>query len=1031
MFESAIVFLSLIFTYDLFAQSAESAVNELKVLSQQNNCDPTSRCIIVGENSILVGTSSVDGNIHQILQEENKCVDNSTCAHFGEEPFIPGNKVALGVSSSGGSSTASDLSIDSEQKLNHVNECTNMRGTIILSEFGTLIFGCVTGNRNLIQIGESVSTGSISNVANVSTDTQQIIDVSQECTNGSELGDCPAGGTNDIIMGTSGFGGSSHIDTADLESKQNIDVQKNCDSLAVLEIFCSTQPNNLVSVGRASFGGTSNANNVKLVSDQEITEVVNCHLLLGFCAILANNDIVLDSVSNVNVEINQKSDQEMDCNDKNHTNCDASANNVLSIGGLGLPGVISTVSNLDLNLDEKWQQEIKCADAITFGICSSGGINLVEIGGPPNFGEGTVTVDNLKAELSQTVDQNAECGETSVFFCGNVLANRIILGESSGGFFDLFDNSTISNIDIVVAQSTFQENKCSGGEGVSCSNGINENEVNIAGDSTATTARSSTVSDLHAHMEQNILASNECKNDTGCSNDGDNTVDIARTSDIFRCCAVEANTVMNVQDVNSDIEQTLFQSNDCSDNLPATQPTESGDACVNNMRNLVSIGSTMTSFGFIDPFAAHIDVSDIDANIVQIAEQNNNCHDNTNCFGNNARNRVEIGTFSALDFTADETEVTVTLSEIIADGKQEVKQESTCNDAPLFQSCGNIGDNRILIGSPSAFGSSVNISKISLGTDQSLLQENTCKDNIICRNNAGNRISVGSGGSTGSPGLETLSNIQQDSDQEILQTNKCEDGDGVTECKSNGQNIFNTYGNSESNRGPDATPISVFSTQSVYQANRCEDGSECNKEALNSANITQAGASSVSTDLDEGKEGSTNRVTLHQLSEQNDNCSLGSTCVDSSSNSVTFDLGGYEGDGKIEQQIDQGNHCLIGSTCGNDGSTSATIDDSAPADQIQVKQSIDQQNLCIRDSACSNTGLVTDGSGSNIQTNTCVGDSTCNNSGKNNKTVCVRSADCENTGTDTNVISKGQNCSSGDPGSTTVCANGRTITITH
>ena len=308
------------------------------------------------------------------------------------------------------------------------------------------------------------------------------------------------------------------------------------------------------------------------------------------------------------------------------------------------------------------------------------------------------------------------------------------------------------------------------------------------------------------------------------------------------------------------------------------------------------------------------------------------------------------------------------------------------------------------------------------------MQKNTCDNNVICNNNAENLVSIGSNNSS-SPGLEKLSNVQHDSDQEILQANKCEDGDGATACKTKAQNLFNIYGNSESDLGSASTksPISVVNTQGIDQENRCESGSDCNKEAVNSANISQTGASSVLTSLDEGKAGSTNRVTLHQLSEQQDKCSFDSTCSDSSSNSATFVVGADEGDKEIDQQINQENHCLFGSTCSNEGSTSATIDDSN-ADDIEVKQSIDQQNLCLHSSTCSNAGTVSGESGSNSQSNVCVRGSTCNNTGENNITTCVGSANCENSGTDTTVISRGENCNSGNPGTITTCANGRTFT---
>ena len=160
----------------------------------------------------------------------------------------------------------------------------------------------------------------------------------------------------------------------------------------------------------------------------------------------------------------------------------------------------------------------------------------------------------------------------------------------------------------------------------------------------------------------------------------------------------------------------------------------------------------------------------------------------------------------------------------------------------------------------------------------------------------------------------------------------------------------------------------------------------------------------------------------------NNQCRDTSTCTDSAISSgqiLNVD------DGSITQEIDQNNRCFVGSNCANSGNTFASVDnfEGIPDDQKKHQtQTIHQNNLCIGDSICSNTGSVNGESGSNSQSNTCIDGSNCNNSGENNKTICIGSVNCENIGTDTKVISKGQDCSSGDPGSTTVSANGLSIT---
>ena len=128
----------------------------------------------------------------------------------------------------------------------------------------------------------------------------------------------------------------------------------------------------------------------------------------------------------------------------------------------------------------------------------------------------------------------------------------------------------------------------------------------------------------------------------------------------------------------------------------------------------------------------------------------------------------------------------------------------------------------------------------------------------------------------------------------------------------------------------------------------------------------------------------------------------------------------------VQQSSDQDNFCLSQSSCTNSASAASNI--GGGDNNKQVNQELYQQNLCLHSSTCTNTGSVSGESGSNTQTNTCFDGSSCNNTGDNNKTICIGSANCENKGSDTKVISKGQDCSSGDPGSITVCANGRSVT---
>jgi hypothetical protein len=136
----------------------------------------------------------------------------------------------------------------------------------------------------------------------------------------------------------------------------------------------------------------------------------------------------------------------------------------------------------------------------------------------------------------------------------------------------------------------------------------------------------------------------------------------------------------------------------------------------------------------------------------------------------------------------------------------------------------------------------------------------------------------------------------------------------------------------------------------------------------------------------------------------------------------TFDVN----DNSITQKISQDNSCFEQSTCNNAGSNSVV---NSGQDDLSVDQRITQHNLCLRGASCSNGASFEDvQTGSNSQKNTCVG-ATCTNGGQNSENFCFSSADCQNTGIDTKVISHGDPCNSGANGSTTVCADGRVITL--
>ena len=203
---------------------------------------------------------------------------------------------------------------------------------------------------------------------------------------------------------------------------------------------------------------------------------------------------------------------------------------------------------------------------------------------------------------------------------------------------------------------------------------------------------------------------------------------------------------------------------------------------------------------------------------------------------------------------------------------------------------------------------------------------------------------------------------------------------------------------------------------------------------------------SISNNLDIANSDNNNKIA--QDGEQsNEHCSESSSCLNFGA--VTADIGSLQGPdisnddsnaklvqsssikdtnngNVISQKLDQNNKCREGSSSTNDGNLFADI---SGQNNQHVDQSMTQKNLCLKQSTCNSTGSVTGGSGSNAQSNLCVKNSECSNSGTNNKNICLDGSSCTNTGINTKVISKDSSCSSGVEGSTTICSNGRIISV--
>ncbi|HET7149630.1 MAG TPA: hypothetical protein VFI73_14175 [Candidatus Nitrosopolaris sp.] len=104
----------------------------------------------------------------------------------------------------------------------------------------------------------------------------------------------------------------------------------------------------------------------------------------------------------------------------------------------------------------------------------------------------------------------------------------------------------------------------------------------------------------------------------------------------------------------------------------------------------------------------------------------------------------------------------------------------------------------------------------------------------------------------------------------------------------------------------------------LAQINQCVDqGTHCFNSGNNQATIHLS-------------HGWFNHIDLGQSLAQLNDCSGGSTCVNSGSNNANINVGNYHGSSnpnyfKIDQSLAQENRCSGGSTCVNSGSNNANI----------------------------------------------------------------------------------------------------------
>jgi hypothetical protein len=586
-----------------------------------------------------------------------------------------------------------------------------------------------------------------------------------------------------------------------------------------------------------------------------------------------------------------------------------------------------------------------------------------------------------------------------------------------------------SNVSTDVLQIGSQKNICSGGSNFGCSNSEGS-ETSIGGTPAGTNANKTVVSNVNAKVVQKNLGLNKCSADTVCINSGgtssggENTVQIAASTDVLRCCPIEVNSNTHLNGLNANLSQETSQVNDCNRN--PLIGADIGAACDNSqgIGNLISIGTTESTFGFSSPFASNLNLADINTNVSQTLDQKNNCHDNADCVFNTGQNSFKLGSFSAVQFPQNEESEKLNVSQINAVAKQSLKQSNDCSNVPSFQSCTNQAANNIRIGSPNSFGANVDLANSSFNLKETVEQQNRCKNNIICSNDAENVLSTGSGDAIG---LTKISNIVLNSSQHIIETNECKDGNAAATCKTEAHNVLTTDNPNSpghgSGSGESITGLSASSSQTVMQDNECEFGSSCSETGTNTVGTT---SSQEAGQAQGSKEQAPNRVTLHQIEQQENKCKFDSSCSDSSVTSASIDTA-KGGDEKIIQQTSQENNCLFDSNCTNQASTLRTTDSSGLTESPET-QSLSQANQCVSGSTCSNKATVGDANSGSIQSNTCVDGSNCNNEGTNNVTMCVKGGNCDNTGIDTKVVSKGEDCQSGPNGSLTVCANGHTIT---
>ena len=395
----------------------------------------------------------------------------------------------------------------------------------------------------------------------------------------------------------------------------------------------------------------------------------------------------------------------------------------------------------------------------------------------------------------------------------------------------------------------------------------------------------------------------------------------------------------------ADINQNTLQKNNCDINLISS--------CTDKANDIVSIAQDFTGGG--EAAKTTSIVSNIDTDIQQTSSQNNDCSIEDvngisssiiNC-QNFKINRVVIAPILLGEATSAVSNLNLdTYQKLSQDNHCSIDETSISSSSSSNNNCVNNGDNAIIVAIPPIVGS-VDVSNLNLDTYQKSVQDNHCSiDETIIAARSSDCENFGTNGIVIATGLEqatsAVSNLNLDTYQKLSQDNQCTD---TTSCNNDGENLI-SIDESLLSRGGTIRTATVSNVdadvkQVMYEDNVCNNSINCNSRSSNTLKIGSSG------NMGGGSINLSNvDVDVKQVLSDNNECSgnIDTDCNNNiPSNTVLIGSGDIrftevfgagvstvsDIDLDNEQKVSADNHCYGGTSCSNGGGNLVSIGSSA------------------------------------------------------------------------------------------------------